>query len=46
MVAIAKSTGAGWVDYKWVHPITKHIMQKSAYLERVDEIIIGCGCYK
>ncbi|OGB21530.1 MAG: hypothetical protein A3I66_00140 [Burkholderiales bacterium RIFCSPLOWO2_02_FULL_57_36] len=43
---IAAGRGAGWVDYKWVHPITKVLLQKSTYLERAGNIVIACGFYK
>jgi signal transduction histidine kinase len=43
---VVQSRGSGWVDYKWVHPITKETMLKSAYVVKVDDIIIGCGYYK
>jgi cytochrome c len=35
-----------WVDYKWQHPSTKMIEQKSTYIEKVDDLLIGCGIYK
>jgi cytochrome c len=35
-----------WVDYKWQHPTTKVIDQKSTYIEKVDDLLIGCGIYK
>jgi cytochrome c len=38
--------GKGWVDYKWVNPGTGLIDGKRTYVERVDDVIIGCGIYK
>jgi cytochrome c len=35
-----------WVDYKWQQPTTKMIDQKSTYIEKVDDLLIGCGIYK
>jgi hypothetical protein len=46
MVNIAKSHGDGWIDYKWVHPVTKDTMVKSAYFEKCDDLVIACGFYK
>lgn len=46
IVAKAANPGSGWVDYKWVNPVTKEIQAKSAYFERVDDIIISAGYYK
>jgi cytochrome c len=42
----AKSSGKGWVDYKWVNPISKEIQAKSVYLEKADDVIIASGFYK
>lgn len=36
----------GWVDYKWTNYVTDHIEEKTTYLQRVDDVIIGCGVYK
>jgi methyl-accepting chemotaxis protein len=41
----ARSRGAGWVDYRWAHPVTKELQQKSTYFERAGNLIIACGCY-
>jgi hypothetical protein len=45
---VAKTSGNGWVDYKWVHPITKETMTKTAYVEAVglEGLVISCGFYK
>ncbi len=45
-VEIAKTRGKGWQDYKFPNPISKKIEQKTAYIERVDDLIVGCGVYK
>jgi len=45
-VDLAKSKGSGWSDYKWVNPATKAIELKSTYVEKVDDMVIGCGIYK
>ena len=36
----------GWVDYKWMNYVTKKIDAKTAYLKRIDDVIVGCGAYK
>jgi len=46
IVAKAASAGSGWVDYKWVNPVSKEIQAKSAYFEKVDDMIISSGYYK
>jgi signal transduction histidine kinase len=38
--------GKGWVDYKWPNPSTGTIDAKRTYVERVEDVIIGCGVYK
>ncbi len=45
-VEIAKTKGKGWQDYKFTNPVSKKLEQKTAYIEKVDDIIIGCGAYK
>lgn len=42
----AASSGSGWVDYKWANPVTKEVQPKSAYFEKVDDMIISTGYYK
>ena len=43
---LAKTKGKGWQDYKFTNPVSKKIEQKSAYIEKVDDLIVGCGVYK
>lgn len=45
-IEIAKTKGSGWQDYKFTDPITKQLERKSAYVERVENLIVGCGVYK
>jgi cytochrome c len=45
-IEIAKTKGKGWQDYKYTNPLSKKIEQKSAYIEKVDDLIVGCGVYK
>jgi len=46
MIELANTKGKGWVDYRWSNPVTKVIEQKSSYIEKADDIFIGCGIYK
>lgn len=46
MVELAKTKGNGWVDYRWVNPVTKQIQPKSSYVERADSLMVGAGIYK
>lgn len=45
-IDIAQSKGSGWSDYQWVDPVTKAIRPKTTYVEKVDDIVVGCGIYK
>ena len=45
-IELAKTKGNGWVDYKWVNPVTKGIENKSTYINKVDDYFLGCGIYK
>ena len=45
-IETANTKGKGWVDYKWPNPVTKAIEQKSSYIEKVDDVIVGAGIYK
>lgn len=46
LVNVAKTKGQGWFDYKWPNPLSKAIEQKSSYVERLDDTLVGCGIYK
>ena len=45
-IALAKSAGSGWQDYKFTNPTTFKVEQKTAYIEKADSFIFGCGVYK
>jgi uncharacterized protein len=38
--------GQGWVDYRWLNPVTKTIEDKSALIERMGNYFVGVGVYK
>jgi TRAP-type uncharacterized transport system substrate-binding protein len=40
------SPGHGWVDYRWLNPVTKTIEDKSAWIERMGDYFVGVGVYK
>ncbi|RJF98998.1 cache domain-containing protein [Noviherbaspirillum saxi] len=42
---LANAKGSGWSDYKWVNPNTKAIEHKSTYVQKVDDLVVGCGIY-
>jgi cytochrome c len=36
----------GWQDYKFTNPVSKKLENKRAYIEKIDNYIVGCGIYK
>lgn len=46
MIELAKTKGSGWVDYRWLDPVTRKIETKSSYIERVGDYVVGVGFYK
>ncbi|MFA6010653.1 MAG: cache domain-containing protein [Desulfobacteraceae bacterium] len=47
MTKKAMQEKGGWVHYKWSHPQTKKIGEKSSYvLPAGPDVFIGCGIYK
>lgn len=45
-VALAKSKGKFWQDYKFTDPVTKKVLPKSAYCEKAGDVIVCAGIYK
>ncbi len=45
-VDLAKSAGKGWQNYKWNNPAVNKIENKTAYVEKCDDVIVGSGAYK
>jgi cytochrome c len=45
-VDLANAKGSGWVDYKYVNPVSKKVEAKSTYVKKVDDLIFVCGIYK
>ncbi len=43
---VARTKGRGWIDYKFMDPVTRRIGSKSLYVLTVGDIVIGCGIYK
>jgi len=46
LVAIAEGPGSGWVDYKWPNPLTNKIEDKTSYVEKMGDYLVGVGVYK
>jgi cytochrome c len=45
-VELAGSKGKFWQDYKFTDPLTKKVLPKSMYCERMDDVISCVGVYK
>ena len=45
-IEIGKTKGKGWQDYKFTNPLSKKVENKTAYIEKVDDLIVGSGAYK
>jgi signal transduction histidine kinase len=41
-----KTSGGGWIDFKWPNSVTKHIEKRSVYFERVGDLVFTCGILK
>jgi methyl-accepting chemotaxis protein len=46
MIEAAKIQANGWEDYLRLNPVTQRIEPKSAYYQRVGDMILACGIYK
>jgi signal transduction histidine kinase len=46
MIKVATDKGSGWVDYQFTNPETGKTEAKTTYVEKIDEVVIGCGVYK
>jgi len=45
-VDLAKSSGKFWQDYKFTDPVTKKILPKQMYCEKLDDLVVCAGVYK
>lgn len=45
-VDLAKAKGKFWHDYKFTDPVTKKVLPKSAYCEKLEETVVCAGVYK
>ncbi len=44
-VALMKANKTAWQNYKFLNPVTFIIEPKEMYLERFEDLIVGCGFY-
>ena len=43
---IAKTKGSGWFDYKWPNPLNNKIEDKTSYVEKMGDYMVGVGVYR
>ena len=46
LIEVAKAKGKGWTNFKFTDPVTKKIGEKTAYVEKFEDIVVGSGAYK
>ena len=44
-VEMMKKQASGWQEYKFRNPTTNQIEPKAMYIERLNDVIVGCGVY-
>ena len=45
-IEVVKTKGSGWVDFKFVNPVTKEIEARSYYAESMGDYYIGAGVFR
>jgi cytochrome c len=45
-IEMMKTKDKGWQDFKFTNPLTKKIEPKTAYIEKVGDLIVMSGAYK
>lgn len=45
-IELAKSKGKFWQDYKFTDPVTKKVLPKQMYCEKLDDSAVCAGIYK
>jgi cytochrome c len=45
-VEMMKKESSGWQDYKFRNPTSNQVEPKAMYIERVNDVIVGCGIYQ
>jgi signal transduction histidine kinase len=43
---LMKANNTAWQEYKFMNPVSKKIEPKEMYLEKLGDLVIGCGVYK
>jgi len=45
-IEMMRTKDTGWQDFKFTNPLSKKIEPKTAYIEKVGDVIVMCGAYK
>ncbi|MES2259761.1 MAG: cache domain-containing protein [Pseudomonadota bacterium] len=45
-IHLAREKGQGWTDFRWVNPVSSALEQKSVYVEKYEDMVVGSGVYK
>lgn len=45
-IIVQAERGPGWVEYDITNPATGTVQTKMSFVQRVDELYLGCGVYK
>jgi signal transduction histidine kinase len=46
LIEIANDPGSGWVNYKWPNPLNNKIEDKTSYVEKMGNYMVGVGVYR
>lgn len=46
LIDMANKKGSGWVDYKWPNPLNNKIEDKTSYVEKMGDYMVGVGVYR
>jgi len=45
-IDLAQSQGTFWQDYKYADPVSKNVLPKQMYCQRLDDSVVCAGVYK
>ena len=45
-VELMKKQQSAWQEYKFMNPVSRQIEPKAMYLQRYEDVMVGCGIYK
>lgn len=46
LIDIANNSGSGWFDYKWPNPLNNKIEDKTSYVQKMGDYMVGVGIYR